>query len=312
MAAVDDYSPPAVRAGLTAMIDALGGWSTFLRAGQRVLIKPNLIARRFESQTHPVLIIELAKIVRERGGDVAVADSPAWNSLENNARSSGLLQMAADNGIPLFEFKGSRRLDTPNAGSYRHLRVAKQACQADVIINVPKLKTHQQLKLTAGIKNMFGCVPGKSKALWHLRAGGRRLDFGRMLVETFLALKPALTVIDAIDAMEGKGPINGPARHLGALIGSADGFAAELAACELVGCDPADLVTVQAARELAVGPKDLSQVQLLGADLAKLKVHDFKFPTLVPVGFSLPRVIKSTLKQLWLLQKERGKRPKPL
>ena len=269
------------------------------------MIKPNLIAKRFKSQTHPVVIIELAKLAREHGGQVAVADSPAWNSLENNARSSGLLQQAAENGIPLFELKDSRRLDTPAARRYKHLRVAKQLCQADVIINVPKLKTHQQLKLTAGIKNMFGGVPGKRKALWHLRAGGDRLD------------------LRAHAGRDVPGPETRPddhrrhRRHGGQRPdqrvrpppGRPDRLARRI--CRRVGRVRTGRLQSgrpghrAGARELGVGPRELSEVELLGADLARLKVTDFKFPALMPVGFSLPRVIKSTFKQLWLLQREK-------
>ena len=231
LSAVDGYHVETVHTGLTEMLSGLGGIDRFVRPGQSVLIKPNIIAKRFESQTHPVVSVELAKLVREVGGKVFIADSPAWGSLIGNARKSGLLQLARENGISLFELRNGRR--------YNHLRFSSQALDADVIINVPKLKTHQMLKLSAGIKNMFGCVPGKLKAWWHFKAGRSDDDrFARMLVETYRLLSPALTIIDAIDAMEGRGPISGTLRHLGVLIGSPDGFAAETVACELVGCDP--------------------------------------------------------------------------
>lgn len=305
VAGVKDYAPEAVRAALIEMIAALGGMEKFVKKGRRVLIKPNLIARRFESQTHPVVIVETAKLFRDFGARVAIADSTAWNSVLENARNSGLLQLAEKNAIPIYELKQPRKILIKEN---RTLVISQDALDADVIISIPKLKTHQQLKLTAGIKNMFGCVPGKRKAMWHFRAGGEPNHFGRMLVRTYQLLKPALTIIDAIDAMEGKGPINGPSRRLGALIGSPDGFAAELAACELVNCDPRDLLIMQTARAMQLGPRDLSDVRLLGTDLTSLKVTDFKFPTLVPIGFSLPRVCKSVLKQAWLLGKEKFKK----
>ncbi len=303
LAAVKHYTPDAVRAGLQEILAALGGLDQYVRTGQRVLIKPNLIDRRPNSQTNAIVIVELAKLVRELGAMPVIADSTAWHSVITNAKTSGLYQLTLENDIPLFELRQPRRMKAGN----RHLTVSQQALDADVILNVPKLKTHQQLKLTAGIKNMFGCVPGKRKALWHFRAGAIPLHFGRMLVETYQLLKPAITIIDAIDAMEGSGPINGPLRRLGALIGSNDGFAAELVACELVNCDPMTLVTMQAAREMNLGPRNLTEVNRLGADINSLKVSDFKFPDLHPLWFSFPRVTKSTLKQLWLLLKEKLK-----
>jgi uncharacterized protein (DUF362 family) len=305
VAGVKEYAPEAVRAALIDMIAALGGIQNYVKPGQRVLVKPNLIARRFESQTHPVVIIEVARLFREAGAQVVIGDSTAWNSVIENARNSGLLKLAQEYAIPILELKRPKKITIKEN---RSLVISQDALDADVIVSVPKLKTHQQLKLTAGIKNMFGTVPGKRKALWHFRAGGEPKHFGRMLVRTYQILKPVLTIIDAVDAMEGRGPISGPLRRLGALIGSADGFAAELAACELVTCDPKSLLIMQTARAMHLGPKDLSEVQLLGADLNALKVTDFKFPTLVPIGFSLPRVLKSILKQAWLLGKEKLKR----
>jgi uncharacterized protein (DUF362 family) len=303
IAEVDNYSPEAVRAGLEEMIGSLGGMRRFVQQGQRVLIKPNLIAKRFESQTNPVVVVEVAKLALACGAEVGIADSTAWHSAMTNAKSSGLLAMAEANGIPVYELKRPRKIR--QKGRYQTLTVASEALEADVIINVPKLKAHQQLKLSAGIKNMFGCVPGKRKAVWHLRAGGHEPDFGRMLMQTFLHFKPVLTIIDAIDAMEGKGPINGTLRHVGAIVGSESGLAAEVTACELINCDPMSLVTMQAAKEMGLGPTSLDQIELLGAELNKLKIDDFYFPPKMPIGFSLPRVVKSIVKQIWLLQKEK-------
>lgn len=297
---LDTYEPAAVREAICQTFGLLGGLNAFVKAGQYVLIKPNLISSRPQSQTNPVVIVELAKLVKEAGCRVAVADSPAWGSITSCARKSGLLTLAGQSDIPIFEFRDPVKTDNPAGLIHKKLTVSRQALEADVVINVPKLKTHQQLKLTAAIKNMFGVVPGKRKAWWHFTAG-RDHHFAYMLIDTYRLMKPALTIIDAVEAMEGPGPIRGDLRPLGALVASQDPFAAELVACQLVGCDPKSLTLIQAGWNLGLSPERVEQVEVVGTRPEQLRVDDFDFPSLIPLRFSLPRVVKSTAKQAWLL-----------
>ena len=110
-------------------------------------------------------------------------------------------------------FYGNKEIVIP---IYKTLELAmKKHPNADVIINLPKFKSHQQLKATFAVKNMFGCVSGKRKALWHFRKGGSVDDFCELLIDIYRFLNPVLTIIDAVTAMDGPGPINGKARALG-------------------------------------------------------------------------------------------------
>lgn len=303
---LSDYHAPAVREALCQIIAQLGGLNRFTKADQCVLIKPNIICARPQSQTHPVIIIELAKIFREFGCRVAIADSPAWGSIPASARRSGLLQLVREAEIPLFDLKQPVKVETPRGSANKHLTISKQVLEADVIINVPKLKAHQQLKLTAGVKNIFGVVPGKRKALWHHKAATKSA-FTRMIVETYLLVKPSLTIIDAIKPMHGPGPIRGDLCSLGAIIGSPDPFAAELVAARLVNCDPATLPLVRAGWELQVAPENPDRIEVIGADPETLTLDKgaFVFPEQIPIRFSLPRILKSTLKQISLICRER-------
>ncbi len=305
---VGGYVADEVRQALAEALAALGGLKAFVRPGQNVLVKPNLIAARPASQTHPVVVVELARLIREFGCDVAVADSPAWASIRWNARRSGLLELTAANDIPLFELAQPVRVETGNP-DFRRLTISRQALKADAVINVPKLKTHQQLGLTAGVKNMFGIVPGKRKAWWHFAAGRGEDHFARMIVQTFLAAKPVLTVIDAIEAMEGRGPIGGAARQLNLLIASQNAFAAELAACRLIGADPHNLPILRAGWDCGVAPERLETVQIVGGQPAEPVVDDFVFPPRMPVGFSLGRVAKSVVSQVGILTRNALGRP---
>ncbi len=299
---VENYTHQEVRGGLEKIFSAFGGAEQFAKPNQKVLIKPNVICKRFEAQTHPIVVVETAKIFKEIGSAVYIGDSPAWGSFISACRSSGLYELAQKENIPLVELSTIKRVSNPDGGYYRKLTVAKEALDADVIINVPKLKTHQQLILTAGVKNMFGVVPGKLKAWWHFHAGRHNDNrFAIMVLQTHNLLKPAFTIIDAIDAMEGSGPINGNLRHIGLLIGSSCAISAEFAACRIIDFDPANLPIIQAAHTLKMIP---DEIVYTGIDPESVKIKDFKFPELIPICFSLPRVIKSTTKQIIIKTKE--------
>ena len=109
---------------------------------------------------------------------------------------------------------------------------------ADVIINLPKLKTHCQMLLTLGVKNMFGCIVGFKKSQWHMRAGVDTMAFARLLVAIHQAVRPTVSILDGILALEGEGPgKRGKPRKIGVLMGSCDTFALDMAVCKMIGMD---------------------------------------------------------------------------
>ena len=143
---IHNYGHEDVRQALKQMLADLGGLGQYVKPGQYVLIKPNIISSRPESQTHPAVIVELAELVREFGCRVAVADSPAWASIAWNTKSSGLWDLAASKDIPLFDLRRPVKVETRPRARQKHLTISRDALECDAIINVPKLKAHQQLK----------------------------------------------------------------------------------------------------------------------------------------------------------------------
>ena len=145
------------------------------------------------------------------------------------------------------------------------LPISNVALRADKIINLPKFKAHQQLRATFAVKNMFGCVCGKEKALRHFITGRCHDDFCRMLIGIYELLGPVLTIIDGVVAMEGAGPIRGEPKALGFLIGSADPMACEVICCKLIDFKPEELPMIQTARQINFGCSDLRQINIVGA-----------------------------------------------
>ena len=155
------------------------------------------------------------------------------------------------------------------------------------------------MQLTAAIKNNFGCVPGKRKARLHFSRGQNRVVFGKMLIEYCQLIKPALTVVDAITAMEKMGPRYGNPYPLGILTGGTDVVAMDRVHAEIIGLPDTQFDLMNAAREIGVGETDLKEIEILGELLPEVRVYDFQLPRLAPVNFSPFRIAKSTLKHLW-------------
>ncbi len=295
------YHLAALQTSLEQVLKPLGGMAAFVKPGDRVLLKPNLLtgARPTkECTTRPELIYAVAQQVRQVGGEPFLGDSPAFGSAYGVAKANGLLPLAQDLDLPIVELHGQRyATDSPD---FDHLRLSKEAMAADVIINLPKVKSHVQLTVTLGVKNLFGCVPGKMKAWWHMEAGQDVQRFGTMLVETARLLNPALTIMDGIIGHEGNGPSGGEPRALGVLGASGDVFALDRAMVDILGVDPQAVPTVAQSMRLGVCPAiETIHFPLLPPDA--LHLADWQLPNeLRPIDFGMPRVVRSTFKHLYI------------
>ena len=154
---------------------------------------------------------------------------------------------------------------------------------------------------TIAVKNMFGCVAGKQKAMLHFSKGRSHDDFSDMLLEIFQLLSPTLNIIDGIIAMQGQGPIHGDPRPIGAIIGSIDPIACETICSEIMNLSLDDLPIVKAARRVSFGCSNRENISIIGDDYKPLICPDFLHAKPTPLKFTLPRICKSIAKQLWLL-----------
>ncbi len=202
----NSYETEALRSSVSALLEPMGGLEAIVKPGDRVLLKPNLLtgARPTkECVTRIELVAVVAEMVKEAGGKPFMGDSPAFGSARGVAEACGYLPRLQALNVPIVEFSG--KAYTTGSDDFDRLRLSKEAMEADVLINLPKVKSHMQLTVTLGAKNLFGCVPGKMKAWWHMEAGKDAARFGRMLVETARTIDPDLTIIDGIIGHEGNG-----------------------------------------------------------------------------------------------------------
>lgn len=223
-----------------------------IREGTRVLIKPNLLSPASPEQaitTHPNLIRAAAEYALGKGARVMVSDSSAVGTFEKVVTSNGVNEALAGLDIRLEPLVESVKVET--GGRFKYIEISKDVMEADVVINLPKLKTHAQMGLTMGVKNLFGCVVGLRKPEWHFRVGEDKELFAELLVTIYAQIKPSINLMDGILAMEGQGPgTRGIPRDLGFLIGASDAINLDIAACRLVGMPPDELLTIRAAGKL--------------------------------------------------------------
>ncbi|MDD2320232.1 MAG: DUF362 domain-containing protein [Geobacteraceae bacterium] len=288
----EGYSRDTVDGAIRRLLEPLGGMGAFVKPGERVLLKPNLLSAKPPEAavtTNPEVLRAVIGMVREVGALPVVGDSPGVGRLRRVAEKSGILQVLEETGTELVEFDEPLQVD--GAGFFRRFELARPYLEADRVINLPKLKTHGMMTMTCAVKNLFGAVVGAGKIAWHLRAGEDRDLFARMLLEIYLLRKPDLNIVDAIVAMEGDGPSSGDPRNVGLLIAGVNPVAVDVIAAEILKIPKRLLYVERAAEKMALAGVDRSTIQVSGYPLDTAQVSDFKLPPLSDVQFGLPRFL---------------------
>jgi len=290
------YDEEEVLKGLRQAIDLIGGIEHFVQKGNRVLLKPNLLYGKPPEKavtTHPSIVKGMIKIVREAGGVPFIGDSPGVGGLRRTAEKAGIKGVADEMNCPLVEFDRPV-LSAKGVGTqFKQLEIDQAVLDVDVIINLPKWKTHGQTLLTLGVKNLFGCIPGPRKALWHLRAGDNHKLFAQVLVDLYQAVKPPLTVLDGIVGMEGNGPNSGRPIPLGLILSSNDALSIDQVVCDLLGISRRALPTNRVAFEQGIGRDG---IEVLGERVEDVRIPHFQFPPLSGADWNLPGFIRKALK----------------
>ena len=296
--AVPDYSRQAVESGLTALLAPLGGMEAFVRPGQKVLLKPNMLQGKSPDKavtTHPEVVRAVIREVQRCGGIVSVGDSPGVGSPHQVAARCGILPVVEETGAAFAPFQESVPVRA-GSGTFHELEIARDILDAEVVINLPKLKTHQMMGLTCGVKNLFGAVVGMRKPRLHLQAGTDKAFFALMLLELAERIRPALTIVDAVTGMEGDGPGSGDPVHIGALLAGASPLAVDTVAIELVGMSCEAVWTQKLARKNALPGSRPQEVELVGEALENLRPASFRPAKVTDVSFGLPAFVKNPLR----------------
>lgn len=305
VARCSSYDIDEVRAALVEGVDALGGINALLAGRQIIAVKPNLLRSNAPEEcvtTHPAVVQSLLKAVRASGRDASVVESPSGPLTEKVLRAlydvTGMAQAAAAAGARLNEDTSFSETSMPDGRAVKSLPVLTAILRSDAIISAAKLKTHSMVTFTGAAKNLFGVVPGLSKAECHFRFPNKE-DFVNMIVDVADFVRPALSVIDAVWAMEGDGPSAGEPRHVGALILSDNPFAADAVAGRIIGLDWRHNPVLKCAARRGLWRED--DIVPLGQPVASLAVHGFKLPKVHDANVLIGRVPRSLVKPLSLL-----------
>lgn len=294
---VNVYERDAIKSGIIRLLAPLGGMGAFVGPGERVLLKPNMLSAKPPEAavtTHPEVLRAVVELVQEAGGVALVGDSPGIGGIDRVAERSGMLSVINETGAELTEFAES--VEVSGAGTFKRFALARPYLEADKIINLPKLKTHEMMTMTCAVKNLFGAVVGHAKAGWHLKAGADREMFARMLVELYLLRKPDLTIVDAVIAMEGNGPGSGDPRQVGLLLAGANAVSVDVIAAEIAGIPKKLLYVEQVAAQLGIDGADRSTISTAGLSVDEACVADFRLPHISDVQFGLPPFLKNRLR----------------
>jgi len=287
IARCDDYEYSSVCRAVCEGIEAIGGVEALIGRGKNVAVKPNLLKTNKPREcvtTHPSVVRAVLETVIKPGNRATIVEtsSRAYNrkNLDIVYQATGMADVAAQTGAALNDNFEAEMVRFDHGRSVREMRIAQAVHQSDAVVSVAKLKTHAMMTYTGAVKNLFGIVPGHSKAECHFRLPDIR-DFAGMLADIAVYARPPISVIDAVWGMEGQGPSRGNPRKLGAIIVSDCPFAADYAGSKMVGIDPEDNpVLISAIGRGLLVPGD---VEILGAPLAEMTQNDFIKP---PVHFT--------------------------
>ena len=268
-----DYSH--AKDAIIESLELIGGLEKIIKSGDRVLLKANILAARPPEDsvtTHPAVIKAMCELVSDIGGIPIVGDGSGITHPGATAEAlkiSGIEDAAQKCGAEIvnFETAGFVEVDVPDAKQFPRLYIAKPILEADVIISLPKLKTHELTYYTGAVKNFFGAVPLKTRKQAHLLA--KRDLFGEAVVDIYSIVKPHLAVMDGIVGMEGNGPAHGTPINTGIVMASYDCVAMDMVASELIGFDPMIIPTNRAALERNIG---IGQPEIVGSSLDDVKV----------------------------------------
>lgn len=274
------YDPDMIASSLEDLLAPLGGMESFVQPEQKVLLKPNMLSAKNPERavtTHPLLVEAVAREVRRCGGVPFVGDSPggAVRGVKRVWSNTGMEEMADRAGIELvnFEASGSEGIDF---GRYTFF-VSKPVLDADVIINLPKLKTHSLTLLTCAVKNMFGVIPGFRKGEFH-KLFPKPGEFAEMLVHLYKLVTPSLNIVDAVVAMEGNGPSSGRPFDLGVLLAGEDGVAVDAVVSRMIGFPDGFIDTTRLAARMELGEENIEEIDLLG-DGHGVRPDSFELPS---------------------------------
>ena len=273
------YTLNEAKNALTFALAPFGGLD-WVEKGMTIGIKANLVTYfkpDAAATTHPILLCALVHMLKDKGATVIIGDSPG--GLYNHAyvnriySATGMKEVAAAGAILNQDYSVKDAI-YPEAKAATTFSYTAWLDNVDAIINFCKLKTHGMIGMSAAAKNMFGVIPGTTKPEYHYRFPNYE-SFSDMIIDLDEYFKPRISIVDAVIGMEGNGPTAGTPRHIGAVAVSDNPHALDLVCAKMIGIDPQNVPTLQAAILRNLCPSGVGELEIIG-DLAPYCISDYK------------------------------------
>lgn len=277
LAKCTSYNDKEVESALRKAIGAVTDLS-YITEGTKVVIKPNLVSflpPDKAATSHPVVLNALIRILNERGAKITVGDSPGglFNSVYVNRVYKATGMNNIEGAVLNRNFSQSVH-HSDSALRAREFAYTSYLDDADVIINLCKLKTHGMMGMSNAVKNMFGIIPGTVKPEFHFKFPDHN-DFADMLIDLNESFRPALCICDAVTGMEGNGPTSGTPRDIGLIAASENPYKLDLVCAKIIGFEKDNVPTLKRAFDRGLAPSDVGQVITEG-DISDFIIGDFE------------------------------------
>lgn len=280
----ENYQEDRVKRAVRKCINLLGGISNFINKNEKVFIKPNLLRASLPENliiAHPTLVKSVAKLVLNLGAEVVIGDSPGGSfnktSLSKIYELSGLKDISEEIGAMLNWDTNYSVISNPEGMLVKSFEIIDAVSKTDKLISISKLKTHGFTYITGAVKNLFGLVPGFKKIGFHTKFPN--VDhFSEMLLDLYSLTRPALNIMDAVIAMEGKGPSAGDAKEVGLILASDDAISLDFVATHVIGINPFKVPTLKTAIGRNIISGKIDDIEILGEEIDSVRVLDFKPP----------------------------------
>lgn len=291
LARCETYDREKVFEAVKRSVDLLGGIEKFVKPGNKVLLKPNLLSARPPEEavcTHPEVVRAVIRLVKAAGGNIIIGDSPGGfaKDITRIFDVSGVKKVAEEEGVELVKFTVSRNVDG--------IPFSRYIFDADVIISLPKLKTHSVTVLTCAVKNTYGTVVGLFKAEQHSRAP-KEAEFAKVITKIHSIARPALSIVDGIVGMDGDGPSAGRPKQLNVIMAGEDAVSIDSCAACIANIDPFDVLITKEAHKSGLGQGDMSKIQVVGDDIGQFVCRDFRLPVTAAILRRIPRFVVNSL-----------------
>ncbi|MBC7334298.1 MAG: DUF362 domain-containing protein [Actinobacteria bacterium] len=287
----ESYEKNLVKESINKCVKLLGGFENFIKpTHKKILLKPNLLQAalpEYAITTHPIFIecvVEILKNIGIKPSSIIIADSPGAgipftkSNLERVYQKTGVLDVSLKTGCVLNYDTSYTSVSFKEGVNIKKIDLIKVALDADVIINLPKLKTHNLTGITGAVKNLFGLVPGFLKPGYHVRFPEVE-NFIGMLVDIACFIKPSLNIVDGIIGMEGNGPgMSGTPRKVGLILASSNPFSVDTVIAKIIGLRENFSMFTKVMLDRGISCTEIDNIEIAGEEIENVLISNFIFP----------------------------------